>query len=246
VESEGRIVLVIPAIDLIQGKCVRLQKGEYTQKTVYSVDPLAQARNLEKLGFKRLHLVDLEGAKEGRGINRKIISRTIQGIGIPVEAGGGLRSQGDLEELFRAGLTFAILGTVVMEEPERVAEWVSHFGPERFIISLDLKAGEMRTRGWIEKSPLQIQDITEMLCSWGISQVICTDIERDGTLTQPGYSTCVMLREALADNISLIAAGGVTAPSHIEELEKLGLQGAIVGRALYEGRYQPEDFISAG
>ena len=237
---------VIPAIDLVEGECVRLYQGDFERKTVYANDPVEQARSFASAGFSRIHVVDLEGARDGGGRNRPSIHRILQSIDIPVQLGGGIRAAEDVAQLLDWGISYMILGTVVLRQPEEVEEWLEEWGPDPFIVSLDLRKGRLQSQGWLEESPLDLKQVVERLMTWGLSQVICTDVERDGTLEHPNYASYSQLLEMLASSTSLIAAGGISKPEHVERLQQIGVGGAIVGKALYEGSLSLEEWASAG
>ncbi len=237
---------VIPAIDLVEGKCVRLYQGDFAQKTVYSSDPVEQARSFASAGFSRLHVVDLEGARDGGGRNRPSIQRILQSIDIPVQLGGGIRASEDVLQLLDWGISYMILGTVVLRQPKQVEEWLARWGPDPFIASLDLRKGRLQSQGWLEESSLDLKQVVERVMSWGLSQVICTDVERDGTLEHPNYESYSQLLEMLGPSTRLIAAGGISNLDHVDRLEKIGVGGAIVGKALYEGGLSLEEWAVAG
>ncbi|MDA2924790.1 1-(5-phosphoribosyl)-5-[(5-phosphoribosylamino)methylideneamino]imidazole-4-carboxamide isomerase [Acidobacteria bacterium AH-259-L09] len=239
-------MLVIPAIDLVAGKCVRLYQGDFERQMTYEKDPVEQAREFQSAGFKRLHVVDLEGARSGSGHNRQMIRDVIDAVGIPVQVGGGIRSSEDVSELLDWGAQYLILGTVVLREPERVTRWVEKWSPSAFIISLDFKGKKLHSQGWMEQSSVELKKALDRICRWGIAQVICTDIERDGTLKQPNYSTYIELVPQLTRELTLIAAGGISRLEHISRLEKIGVKGVVVGRALYEGQIAWEKLVHAG
>lgn len=239
-------MLTIPAIDLIDGKVVRLFKGDYANQTTYSAEPVDQALQFQAAGFQRIHIIDLEGAKMGLGKNRETIREVIQACRLPVQIGGGIRNLDDVSELIDCGSDYLILGTTVLKEPVEVSKWIDTYGPEHFIVSLDLRNGKLQAEGWLEESQRDLQAVVKQVEQWGVKQVICTDVERDGTLEQPNYQTYSRLLELLPDGTDLIAAGGISAPGHVTQLRKVGLSGAIVGRALYEGEYSWEEMLSAG
>ena len=239
-------MLVIPAIDLVQGKCVRLYQGDWGKQTTYAGDPVDQARNFQAAGFARLHVVDLEGARWGSGHNRQAIRDIVRAVKVPVQVGGGIRSSRDVAQLNGWDVRYLILGTVVLKEPDRVSEWVKERSADAFMVSLDLKGGKLQSQGWMQESDLAIDQVIERIASWGVKQVICTDVERDGTLDQPNYSTYCDLLERLPGGTSLIAAGGVSRPDHITRLREMGVEGVVVGRALYEGEVPWEEFTHAG
>ena len=239
-------MIVIPAIDLIAGQCVRLYQGDFDQQTTYETDPIDQAREFQSAGFTRLHVVDLEGARSGSGQNRQVIRRLADAVDLPIQIGGGVRTSEDVLELFEFGVRYLILGTVALTDPDRVSRWVSRWGPAPFMISLDLKGKGLRSQGWEEGSGVELGEALDRIAGWEISQVICTDVESDGTLNQPNYSTYEELQAQLPDDTTLIAAGGISRPEHVSRLKEMGVDGAVVGRALYEGNMEWEELIHAG
>lgn len=238
-------MLIIPAIDLVGGRCVRLLKGDYDLQTTYSEDPIGQALEFEAAGFRRLHIVDLEGAKDGLGRNREAIRKIIRAVKAPVQIGGGIRRSEDVEKLLSWGARYLILATVALKQPEAVSEWIGRWGAEPFIVSLDVRGGRLRGEGWLVESRVSVDDMVARLSAWGIRQVICTDIERDGTLDHPNYETYSTLGARLAEGTTLIAAGGVSSLGQIQELKRRGVGGAIVGKAIYEGRISLEELAHA-
>ncbi|MCH8819950.1 MAG: 1-(5-phosphoribosyl)-5-[(5-phosphoribosylamino)methylideneamino]imidazole-4-carboxamide isomerase [Acidobacteria bacterium] len=239
-------MIVIPAIDLIAGKCVRLYQGDFSRQTTYEKDPVEQGREFQAVGFSRLHMVDLEGAREGTGQNRPVIQEVVKSLEIPVQVGGGIRTRQDIAQLLGVGVNYLILGTSVLTSPEEVTRWVDEWGPESFIVSLDLKGEKLCSEGWVEQSDVDLSEVCERIVRWGIPQVICTDVESDGTLAHPNYPTYEDLGDRLPSSIQLIAAGGISQPEHIARLKEIGVGGAIVGRALYEGDVAWEELIHAG
>ena len=237
---------VIPAIDLVGGKCVRLYQGDFERKTVYGDDPVVQARSFVSAGFSRLHVVDLEGARDGGGRNRSSVHRILKSIDIPVQLGGGIRESEDVAQLLDWGISYMILGTVVLSQPEQVEEWLQQWGPDAFIVSLDLRKGRLQSRGWLQESSLDLKQVVERVMSWGLSEVICTDVERDGTLEQPNYTRYSQLLEMLGSSTSLIAAGGISSIDQVDRLQQIGVVGAIVGKALYERRFSLEEWAGVG
>ncbi len=234
-------MLVVPAIDLIGGKCVRLYQGDYRQQTVYSEDPVEVALKFQSLRFQRLHLVDLEGARAGEGVNRKAIREIVKAVRIPVEIGGGVRTPEDVRQLLDCGVSYLILGTVALKAPETVREWVNEWGPNPFIISLDTRGGKLQSQGWLEESPVTLEEMLDRIEDWGIRQVISTDVERDGTLEHPNYAACASLLAGLPQDTRLLAAGGVSSLEHIARLREVGVNGAVIGRAIYEGKFSLEE-----
>ena len=238
-------MIVIPAIDLISGKCVRLYQGDFGRQTTYEKDPVQQAREFQAAGFTRLHMVDLEGARSGSGQNRPVIQKVAQTIDIPIQVGGGVRTRQDISQLLDFGVKYLILGTSALTHPEQVTRWVEEWGPTAFIVSLDLKGNKLRSQGWVEQSSIDLTEVLQRLAGWGVVQVICTDVESDGTLEEPNYLIYEKLRQELPSQIDLLAAGGVSRPEHISQLEKVGVSGVVVGRALYEGDVEWGELIHA-
>lgn len=239
-------MIVIPAIDLIAGKCVRLYQGDFARQTTYEMDPVEQGREFQEVGFSRLHVVDLEGAREGTGQNRAVIQEVVKALEIPVQVGGGIRTRQDIAQLMGVGVNYLILGTSVLTSPEEVTRWVDEWGPEPFIVSLDLKGGKLQSEGWVEQSDVDLSEVCQRIVRWGISQVICTDVESDGTMDHPNYPTYEELGERFPRSIQLIAAGGISQPEHLGRLKEIGVDGAVVGRALYEGDVSWEELLHAG
>ena len=239
-------MIVIPAIDLIAGKCVRLYQGDFSRQTTYDKDPVQQGKEFQAVGFSRLHMVDLEGAREGMGRNRQVIREVVGALEIPVQVGGGIRTHQDIAQFLEAGVNYLILGTSVLTNPEEVTRWMDEWGPEPFMVSLDLKGGTLRSEGWVESSDIGLDEVCDRIAEWGMPQVICTDVESDGTLDHPNYQTYQELTKRLPGSIQLIAAGGVSRPEHIVQLKQIGVSGAVVGRALYEGDAAWEELLHAG
>jgi phosphoribosylformimino-5-aminoimidazole carboxamide ribotide isomerase len=239
-------MLIVPAIDLIEGRCVRLFQGVYDQKMIYDQDPVTQARNYEEAGFRRLHVIDLEGARDGHGRNRQAIRRIVESVSVPVQVGGGIRTDSDVAELLSYRVAHLILGTVALERPELVERWIMRWGSERFLISIDLRGGALQSHGWLQESRVDLETMIERIRSWTIDEVICTDVERDGTLAQPRLETYQELAARLGDTVDLIAAGGISRPEDLAGLRKAGAAGAIVGRALYERRIPMQDWLDGG
>ncbi|MGA9378798.1 MAG: 1-(5-phosphoribosyl)-5-[(5-phosphoribosylamino)methylideneamino]imidazole-4-carboxamide isomerase [Phormidium sp.] len=236
---------VIPAIDLLDGKCVRLYQGDYSQSQVFDENPVAVAKQWVEQGATRLHLVDLDGAKTGESVNLKSIAAIVQAVPIAVEVGGGLRDRTSVATLLNMGVRWTILGTVAVEKPELVAELCQEF-PGKIIVGIDARNGKVATRGWLETSEVTAQDLAQQMAQMGTAEIIYTDIHRDGTLIGPNLEA---LRE-LASNLSIpvIASGGVSSLTDLLSLlalEPLGVRGAIVGRALYTGDVSLQEAIKA-
>ncbi len=223
---------LIPAVDLRQGKCVRLYQGDYDKETVFSLDPAAMALKWQEQGAKRLHVVDLDGAAEGKLSNEPAIKEILRAVQLQVQIGGGIRQIETIYKLLSLGASRVILGTVAIEEPELVTEACHRFG-EGIIISIDAKDGYVKTRGWRQDSALPATELVQKMADLGSRRFIYTDISRDGTLTGPNFqATAELVRQT---DLPVIAAGGISTLAHLERLSQLGVEGAIIGRALYTG-----------
>ena len=223
---------IIPAIDLRNGKCVRLYQGDYGKETVFSDDPVAVALRWQSEGARRLHIVDLDGAAQGKLGNLETIEDIVGAIDIPVQVGGGIRSLETIEKLFSVGVDRAILGTVAVEEPDLVREICQRFG-DRIIISIDAQDRMVATRGWLRKSESTAGELATKMLELGAMRFIYTDISRDGTLTSPNFEAISELLSQV--NVPVIAAGGISSVQHLTRLAELGVEGAIVGKAIYTG-----------
>ena len=226
---------VIPAIDLLDGRCVRLYQGDYDQSQVFAADPVAVAQRWQDEGASWIHLVDLDGAKTGQPVNLSTISQIVQAVDIPVQVGGGLRDHTRVSELLNMGVDRVIVGTVAIEQPELVPQLCQAF-PGQILVGIDARAGKVATRGWLETSEVDALDLAQRMVTAGAAAIIYTDIHRDGTLEGPNLE---MLRQmATAVNTPIIASGGVSSTTDLLSLlslESLGITGVIVGRALYTG-----------
>ena len=223
---------IIPAIDLKGGKCVRLYQGDYNQETVFSKDPVDVARHWQSLGARRLHIVDLDGAAKGRICHFSIISSIVAAVKIPVQAGGGIRTMKSIDKLIDAGVDRVILGTAAIENQGLIKESCKWFG-NRIIAGVDARNGYVATRGWVKSSEVTAIELIKCMQSVGIGRFIYTDISRDGTLTEPNFEAVGELITAI--DAKIIAAGGIASIVHLRKLAALGVEGAIVGRALYTG-----------
>lgn len=231
---------IIVAIDLIDGELVRLTKGAYETKQVYSSDPVTIAKEVESAGLQHLHVVDLDGAKAGRPVNLSTIERIARETSLVVDVGGGIRSTEDLEQLFDAGAAVANLGAVAVNNPSLVHSWIAEYGPERFILAADSQDGLIKSGGWLDASSITLEAFIESYLAVGLVQVTATDINRDGMLSGPAVQLYRTLLGRYAE-LLLVASGGVSSLADLHELATLPLRGAIVGRALYEGRFTIAD-----
>ncbi|MCP6759211.1 MAG: 1-(5-phosphoribosyl)-5-[(5-phosphoribosylamino)methylideneamino]imidazole-4-carboxamide isomerase [Fischerella sp. CENA71] len=236
---------VIPAIDLLEGRCVRLYQGDYDRSQVFSENPVDVAKQWVEQGATRLHLVDLDGAKVGKLVNLDAIEAIAQAVSVPIEVGGGLRTRESVQQLFNLGVQWAILGTVAVEQPQLVQQLCQEF-PEKIIIGIDARNGKVATRGWLETSEVLATQLAVQMQELGAAAVIYTDIHRDGTLTGPNLDA---LRElAAAISIPVIASGGVSSITDLLSLlalEPQGVTGVIVGRALYTGDISVSEAVRA-
>lgn len=236
---------VIPAIDLLEGHCVRLYQGDYDKSQVFSENPADTAKQWVEQGATRLHVVDLDGAKAGKVVNLSAIETIVNAVSIPVEVGGGLRDKESVQQLFNIGVEWAILGTVAVKQPQLVQELTQEF-PQQIIVGIDARNGKVATHGWLETSEVLATQLAIQMQELGAAQIIYTDIHRDGTLTGPNLDA---LRElAGVIDIPIIASGGVSSVTDLLSLlalEPQGVAGAIVGRALYTGDISLREAVRA-
>ncbi|MEA5467970.1 1-(5-phosphoribosyl)-5-[(5-phosphoribosylamino)methylideneamino]imidazole-4-carboxamide isomerase [Spirulina sp. 06S082] len=236
---------VIPAIDLLEGRCVRLYQGDYDRSQIFSDRPVEMAHRWESEGATRLHLVDLDGAKKGESVNGEAIAAIVSAVSIPVQVGGGLRDGEKIRQVLDLGVKQAIVGTVAVENPDLVGELCQEF-PGQIIVGIDARNGKVATKGWLETSQVQATDLAQRMESQGVAAIIYTDIQRDGTLSGPNFTA---LRElARSVTIPIIASGGVSSLTDILSLlslEPLGVTGVIIGRALYTGDVSLAEAVEA-
>ena len=223
---------IIPAIDLKGGKCVRLYQGDYSKETIFSHDPVATALKWQEQGAQRLHLVDLDGAAAGEVRNTKAIEEIVKNTSLAVELGGGIRRSEEVEQLIKLGVQRVILGTVAVEQLELTKRIIKRFG-EAIVVGIDARDSYVTTHGWMKISTMTVLELSSLMAAIGARRIIYTDVKRDGTLTEPNYEVTAELVKSL--NIPVIASGGISAPDHIRKLAALGVEGAIIGRALYTG-----------
>jgi len=236
-------VLVIPAIDILDGKCVRLYKGEYENQTIYNESPLKQAQKFEQLGVKRLHIVDLNGAKEGSPVNIKIISEICLKTKMLIEVGGGIRTTETADSYLQSGVSKIILGSLLAKKPEIIPDFIRLFGKEKLIAGIDFKNNLFATDGWLETTGKDPLDIALELQKQGFGEFIFTDISKDGTLEGPNT---LFYQNALSKlKTGVIASGGIGNDGHLEDLSRLpGLTGVVVGKAYYENKITLKKWIS--
>lgn len=229
------MIQIIPAIDIIDGKCVRLTQGDYNQKKEYHSNPVEVAKMFEDAGIKRLHLVDLDGAKKKQIVNHQVLKNITSATNLDIDFGGGLQSDEDLKIAFDAGAKQITAGSIAVKNPEKVQGWLTQFGKDRIILGADAKDGMVAVHGWQETSNVSIQQLMNQFLPFGISYSICTDVAKDGLLQGPSFELYKQL-SAEFPQVNWIASGGVAEFADIEKLNKMNIYGVIVGKAFYEGR----------
>ncbi|MGI5975145.1 MAG: 1-(5-phosphoribosyl)-5-[(5-phosphoribosylamino)methylideneamino]imidazole-4-carboxamide isomerase [Paludibacter sp.] len=229
------MIEIIPAIDLIDGKCVRLSQGDYSQKTVYYNDPLDVAKMFEDTGIRRLHVVDLDGAKAQHIINHKALERIATHTNLVIDFGGGLKSDDDLRIAFESGAAMITGGSIAVKNPEVFTSWIQQFGAEKIILGADVKDRKIAVSGWLETTDIDLMPFIKEYMNKGISKVICTDISKDGMLEGPAIP---LYQEMLQKEpeMYLIASGGVSSIADIDKLQEHQIPAVIIGKAIYEGR----------
>ena len=229
------MIEIIPAIDLIDGKCVRLSQGDYAQKTVYNENPLEVAKMFADAGIRRLHLVDLDGAKAHHIVNHKVLERITSGTDLIVDFGGGLKSDDDLRIAFECGATMVTGGSIAVKNQDVFSSWITKFGGEKIILGADVKDEKIAVGGWLETTELDLLPFIKNYLRQGISKVICTDISKDGMLQGPALELYKKMLEA-EPTMYLIASGGVSSVRDIELLHEASVPAVITGKAIYEGK----------
>lgn len=227
------MIELIPAIDIIEGKCVRLTKGDYAQKTVYG-EPLDMARDFERTGFKRLHVVDLDGAKSHHIVNKEILKSITSETSLVVDFGGGIKTDNDIETAFSNGASMVTIGSVAVTNPPLFGQWLNKYGSQRIILGADVRYGRVCINGWKDDSTELLLPFLKKYIDMGVTNVLCTEISKDGTLTGPAIE---LYKEVLAQypGLKLIASGGVSSIDDIKELDAAGIPAVVFGKAIYEG-----------
>lgn len=230
---------IIPAIDIIDGKCVRLTEGDYAQKTIYNEDPLEVAKAFEAAGIQRLHLVDLDGAKAGAVKNWKVLESIALNTKLVIDFGGGIKTNDDVALVFERGATLAAIGSMAVANPTLFLSWVKTYGADRFFLGADVKDNHIAVNGWMQTSNIAIESFISDYLAQGISNIFCTDVSKDGRLEGPSTALYQSLIQ-LFPKLNLVASGGVSSLQDLETLDAIGCAGAIVGKAIYENRISLE------
>ena len=224
---------IIPAIDIINGKCVRLTMGDYARQIVYNDNPVEVAKQFEAAGIKRLHIVDLDGAKAGKIINFKVLENVAAATGLVIDFGGGVKSITDVANIFNAGAAMVTIGSLAVKQPALLEEWLLEFGTDKFLIGADVLDEKIRISGWLEDGGINIFDFIANMLGLGVTNIFCTDISKDGAMQGPSIA---LYKRIMAEHpeVNLIASGGVSEQKDVIALLEIGCSGAIIGKAIYE------------
>ena len=234
---------LIPAIDIINGQCVRLTKGDYDQKTVYG-KPLDMALEFERIGFERLHVVDLDGAKSKHIVNDGVLKEITSQTRLTVDFGGGIKTEEDLEKAFASGAAMVTVGSIAVTEPERFMGWLEKYGAEKMILGADVRHGKISINGWKEDSTEDLLPFLKKYIDAGVKNVLCTEISKDGTLAGPAIDLYQRVMETYPE-LHLIASGGVSSIADIEALDAAGIPAVVFGKAIYEGKINLKELINS-
>jgi phosphoribosylformimino-5-aminoimidazole carboxamide ribotide isomerase len=234
---------IIPAIDVIEGKCVRLTEGDYAQKKIYNEDPLEVAKAFEGIGLMRLHLVDLDGAKAGEVVNWKVLEKIANNTELKIDFGGGIKTEAILKTVLDTGATYATIGSLAVKNELLFQEWIARFGASTFMLGADVFEEKIAIGGWLEKTEISVFDFMKSYTDKGVKQIFCTDIKKDGKLQGPSIELYQKIIEQFP-NLHLIASGGVSSLDDLIELEEIGCSAAIVGKAIYENKITISELAS--
>jgi phosphoribosylformimino-5-aminoimidazole carboxamide ribotide isomerase len=237
------MIELIPAIDIINGQCVRLTKGDYDQKTVYRDSPAEVAKEFEAIGFRRLHVVDLDGAKSKHIVNSGVLSRVTAETNLVVDFGGGIKTDEDIEKAFAAGASMVTVGSIAVTQPDLFMGWLDKYGPERMILGADVRHGKISINGWKEDSTEDLLPFLRKYIEAGVRNVLCTEISKDGTLSGPAIGLYSEVMNAYPE-LHLIASGGVSSIDDIKALDAAGIPAVVFGKAIYEGRIDLRELIT--
>ena len=236
-------MIIIPAIDIINGKCVRLTKGDFAQQKVYNDNPVEVAKMFADAGLQRLHIVDLDGAKAGKIINLAVLEKIAAATSLTIDFGGGIKNITDVGNVFNAGAAMATIGSLAVKHPELLEEWLMEFGADKFLIGADVLDEKIKISGWLEDSGINIFDFIGKMIGLGAINIFCTDISKDGVMQGPSIELYKTIIEQHPE-INLIASGGVSNIADVHELKAIGCTGAIIGKAIYEGNITLQQLIS--
>ena len=234
---------IIPAIDIIEGKCVRLTQGDYAQKTIYNENPLEVAKQFEDIGITRLHLVDLDGAKKGEVVNLKVLEEIASNTKLIIDFGGGIKTDSSIETIFNSGASIATIGSIAVKEPQLFFSWINKYGSDKILLGADVSNEKIVISGWLEKTDISIFDFIKQNMLNGVNQLFCTDISKDGLLQGPSIELYKKIISSFP-KLNFIASGGVSKMEDVIELEKIGCSGIIIGKAIYEGKITFEELKS--
>lgn len=229
------MISIIPAIDIISGRCVRLSQGDYSRCTTYKADPVDMVKQYIDHGFTRIHVVDLDGAKASQPCNMATLERMASIPGARIEWGGGIKSEKSLNDVFTAGASYTVVGSLAAKNPDLMGQWIQTYGPDRIVLGADVDHGQIAINGWTATTPLSIGQLIDLLLPYGLSQVICTEISRDGMFSGPALTLYKQLVD-LYPTIALTASGGISSVEDIRQLDEARVPRVIVGKAIYEGR----------
>jgi phosphoribosylformimino-5-aminoimidazole carboxamide ribotide isomerase len=233
---------IIPAIDIIDGKCVRLTYGDYSQKKVYNEHPLEVAKEFEDAGLARLHLVDLDGAKAGAVKNWKVLESIAGKTSLIIDFGGGIKTEKDVQIVFDSGAALATVGSIAVKDEPLFSLWLNKFSPNRFLLGADVKNEKITVSGWTEQTDIWIYDFIQQYIEKGVKQIFCTDVSKDGALEGPSLELYKNIIEKF-DGLHFIASGGVSSIDDVYQLQDIGCKGVIIGKAIYEGRIRLSELI---
>lgn len=231
---------IIPAIDIIDGKCVRLTEGDYSQKKIYNERPLEVALQFEDAGVERLHLVDLDGAKAGAVKNWRVLETIAGKTKLIIDFGGGIKTSNDVDIVLSSGAAMATVGSIAVKDEEEFVKWLKHYGAEKFLLGADVKNEKIAVGGWLETTNIWIYDFIQKYLEHGVKQIFCTDVSKDGKLEGPSLSLYTTIITQFPQ-LDLIASGGVSSMEDLDQLKDIGCKATIVGKAIYEGRIRLED-----
>ena len=237
------MIELIPAIDIIGGQCVRLTKGDYNQKTVYGEDPVSIAKDFEEMGFRRLHVVDLDGAKSKHIVNDEVLHRITSATHLTVDFGGGIKTDEDIQKAFAAGAAMVTVGSIAVTCPELCERWIKEYGAEKIILGADVRNGKISINGWKEDSVEDLIPFLRKYVEMGIKNVLCTEISKDGTLGGPAIELYKSVMDVFPE-LHLIASGGVSSNEDIYRLEEAGIPAVVFGKAMYEGKIDVKQLLA--